>query len=193
MTTRRRQLKAHLAFAQDRIADLVSEAVSRENELWSTKDLLFDLGYYATGGVYVQTDAARKAQGATVEAAHIAGRNQALTTVIDALGLKEYASPIPAFREGKAAGYTDPIDAFWADLNTALEVRAERALAAARAAAEVKVTRLTKDAYAPGDRVILIPTTPPVPTDNGDTLTFFGAPTKDTAPKPSKAKKGGKK
>lgn len=144
MTTRRRQLKADLTFAQGRIADLVSEAVSRENKLWSAQDLLFDLGYRATNGIYVQTDAARKAQGATVKAAHIAGRNQALTTVIDALGLKEYASPIPAFHEGKAAGYTDPIDAFWADLNTALEVRAERALAAERAAAEVKVANLNK-------------------------------------------------
>lgn len=79
---------------------------------------------------------------ATVLEAEANTRRDTLQTVINALQLKQYLSPIPRFHSRFTDGYDDAIDAFWADLHVALTVRSERKAAERRDATEAKVAGL---------------------------------------------------
>jgi hypothetical protein len=124
-----------------------------------------------------------------------ATRRETLEKVIEALELKEYGYHKPgSYYFG--GGYTgvsprEGHERLWDDINTALDLRAERKSAETRAAAETRVKRLTKDAYAPGDRIAFIfPNDGAAPTVGVDLATggSFAAATTLDKPKPAKKK-----
>ena len=144
----KRQLRKALAEAEERARSNRLQGEVWEKRLYELREKVRADGWEPvhTSGGYLSIPLAGALTAPDREAEKAEVRREVLEKVIDALELSEYRKK-PSLEALFAAAGTKPgVDRFWADINTALEVRAEKKRADERQATEEKVAGLAAQA-----------------------------------------------
>lgn len=141
----RRQLREALRNARAETRALrgaIHDAGISYESSWSVS-----FGTYRDIDVTLKGITTKETLNAAVEAARAETRRYTLQTVIDALELRDYrrsTDPLSSLLDRRPDRTEPDPDRFWSDLQTALEVRAEKKTADARAATEAKVAGIAR-------------------------------------------------